>query len=211
MGRTQAASASMMDSQDAKNTIITAVSLWREEHDFLIVGLEGYSGAGKTTLLESVASECDFIMPLYMDDFVATANKKEVLIANIENNPNELSLQWAPKDGLEKLRNTILGYKKNPGSYKVLVVEGVFLSHPHVLKSLLDKVIYLEVDKKEADDRRVIREKERWKEEYFPETHPDSFTRLFKIAYTKYEELYEPAKSADLVVGFQTEPLNTLA
>ncbi len=135
-----------------------------------------------------------------MDDFMATANTKEHLMPQIENNTKDLILEWAPLDGLKKLRRVITDFKKSQDSGKVLIIEGIFLYHPKVIDDLVTRRIYLDIDKEVADDRRIAREKERWGEKYFPETHPDSFARLFKIAYKKYEELYKPKESADLVV-----------
>ncbi len=189
-----------MNIEQASEKIINSVRGWVGENKKLIVGIEGYSGAGKTTLLKHLSTTYSFIQPLYMDDFVATANTKEQLEPQIESNINHLSLEWAPKDGLEKLRKAIIDFKQNGEKSKVLIVEGIFLFHPDVLDGLWDRKIYLDADKQKADERRVVREKERWGEKYFPETHPDSFARLFKLAYHKYEELYKPKEQADLVV-----------
>jgi uridine kinase len=189
-----------MNTELTEKQIIDSLQIWRQDSGNLVVGIEGYSGAGKTTLLRHLSEKYDFIQPVFMDDFVSTANTKEHLMPQIENNISDLILEWAPVDGLEKLRNIIIEYKKSQNTDKVLIIEGIFLCHPHVINDLLDKRIYLDVDKNEADTRRVAREKERWGEKYFPETHPDSFARLFKIAYKKYVELYNPKEHADLVI-----------
>ncbi len=182
--------------------IIAAVKGWHPEHNKLVVGIEGYSGAGKTTLLKYLSNTYNFIEPLYMDDFVSTSNTKEHLIPQLEMNNSTLSLKWAPQDGLENLRKAITDFKKQGKKGSVLIVEGIFLFHPDVSGDMWDRKIYLDTDKLQADERRVTREKERWGEKYFPETHPDSFSRLFKLAYCKYEELYKPKAQADLVITF---------
>ena len=131
---------------------------------------------------------------------MSTANTKELLLPQIEVNSPKLDLQWAPLDGLKKLRKVIADFKLRELGNKALVVEGIFLFHPNVLNDVWDKRIYLDISKEKADTRRIIREKERWGEKYFPETHPDSFARLFKIAYKRYEELYQPKQHSDLIV-----------
>lgn len=167
----------------------------------IVVGIDGYSGAGKTTLLKYLADRNDFIKPVYMDDYVSTANTKENLIPKIENNSSQLDLTWEPVDGIEKIRKIIIDFRSEQGNDKVLVVEGIFLFHTYILNDLWDKRIFLDINKNEADARRVTREKERFGDKYFPETHPDSFTRLFKIAFKRYEELFKPRETADYVIN----------
>ena len=53
---------------------------------------------------------------------------------------------------------------------------------------------------KNVDERRVQREKAKWGRDYFPETHPDSYFRQVMIALKRYQELYKPEASADLVL-----------
>ena len=173
---------------------------WLKEKNGLVVGIDGYSGVGKTTLLRHLAKKDNFIQPVFMDDFVSTVNTKELLLPQIEVNSPKLDLQWAPLDGLKKLRKVIADFKLRELGNKALVVEGIFLFHPNVLNDVWDKRIYLDISKEKADTRRIIREKERWGEKYFPETHPDSFARLFKIAHKRYEELYQPKKHSDLII-----------
>ena len=80
------------------------------------------------------------------------------------------------------------------------MVEGVFLFHPEVLGDVWDKRIYLDGNMKQADARRVRREKARFGKNYFPETHPDSFARLFKLAHRRYRLIYKPKQKANLVI-----------
>src|SRR3989338_828034 len=173
---------------------------WLKEKNGLVVGIDGYSGVGKTTLLRYLVKKDNFIQPVFMDDFVSTVNTKELLLPQIEVNSPKLDLQLAPLDGLKKLRKVIADFKLRELGNKALVVEGIFLFHPNVLNDVWDKRIYLDISKEKADTRRIIREKERWGEKYFPETHPDSFARLFKIAHKRYEELYQPKKHSDLII-----------
>ena len=86
-------------------------------------------------------------------------------------------------------------------SKKIMVVEGVFMFHPlSPINKLWDKRIYLEGNKDKIDERRIKREKEKWGENYFPETHPDSYFRHVIIGLKRYIELYKPDKIADLVL-----------
>ena len=194
----------MQSIENTTKNISESLKKWLYEADKnIVVCIDGYSGAGKTTILKKLAGENEFILPIYMDDCVSTANTKENLLPQIESNSSELILEWEPKDGIEKIRNIIADFKSKVGSNKVLVVEGIFLFHPNLLNNLWDKRIYLDTNKEKADARRVIREKDRFGDKYFPETHPDSFARLFKIAFKRYEELYGPKERADLVVDVQ--------
>lgn len=71
--------------------------------------------------------------------------------------------------------------------------------HPQNLNRLWDRRIYLTGDLQKIDERRVKREKERWIENYFPETHPDSYFKQVTIALKRYQQEFEPEKLADLV------------
>lgn len=85
-------------------------------------------------------------------------------------------------------------------SKKVLILEDIFLFHPKLFRRTFDGRIYLDTDLKKADAKRKKREQKRWGKEYFSEDHPDSFVRLFKIAYSRYIKQYQPEKVADLVI-----------
>ena len=85
-------------------------------------------------------------------------------------------------------------------SKKALVIEGVFMFHPKLLNYLWDKRVYIRGDIKDVDRRRVHREKSKWGQVYFPETHPDSYFRQVIIALKRYNEFYKPEASADLVL-----------
>ena len=189
-----------MNIEDAVLEISENVKKWSIGKSGIVVGIDGYSGAGKTTILKLLAEKNNFVKPIFMDDFVSTANTKEKLLPQIEANTPELNLEWSPPDGLEKIRSAIAGFKSKAPQNVAVVVEGIFLFHPKVLNDIWDRRIYLDANKEEADARRVVREKERWGEKYFPETHPDSFARLFKIAHKRYEELYNPKQRSDWVI-----------
>lgn len=188
-----------MDIEHVAEEITRHIGRWLHDRKNIVVGIDGYSGAGKTTLLKMLSEKNPSIRPIFMDDFVVTANTKEHLLPQIKNG-DTLNLQWAPVDGLEKLRKIILDFKSDKGNNQALVVEGIFLFHPDVLDDMWDKRVYLDANKEEADSRRVKREKKRWGEGYFPESHPDSFARLFKIAHKRYEDLYHPKERADLII-----------
>lgn len=187
-----------MNIEPTAEKIIESVKQWSRGTRNIVVGIDGYSGAGKTTLLKKILEKEPSIHGIFMDDMVATANKKEHLMPQIESS-NTLNLEWAPAGGLEKLRKAILDFKTGSNN-GVLVVEGIFLFHPDVLNDVWDKRIYLDTNEEKADERRIEREKKRWGKDYFDHNHPDSFFRLFKIAHKKYKELYRPQDTADLVI-----------
>lgn len=189
-----------MKIESAVNKIITKLQHWTQGKQKLVVGIDGYSGVGKTTLAKHLAINAPNVEVIFMDDFVSTANTKERLIPQLKSNSNSLSLEWAPPDGLKKLQMYIQKFKARKKGAHMLVVEGIFLLHPDVLRDNLDKIIYLDANLKQADERRIKREKKRWGKDYFPETHPDSFARLFKIAHKRYRKLYKPKQNADVVM-----------
>lgn len=162
-----------------------------------VVGLDGYSGIGKTTISNEIEKINPDVKVIHMDDYVVTANTKEKLEPQLKNNIKKLKLEWSSVDskGFEVLIEDIKSNKD-----KVILVEGIFFSHPDVLPKTFDKLVFLDGEEKLADERRVIREKERWGDKYFPETHPDSFARLFKLAWQRYKGLYKPIENSDLVI-----------
>ncbi len=85
-------------------------------------------------------------------------------------------------------------------SKRIMIIEGIFLFHPELFDDIFDYRILLETDQEAADERRRVREKARWGDKYMPDTHPDSYFRLIKIAYNEYLEKYQPKERADLVV-----------
>ena len=172
---------------------------WLKEKDKLIVGLDGYSGIGKTTFLKYVADHDKRVKPVFMDDYITTANTKEKLMPQIERGSPSLILEWSNDNGFQEIRNVIEDFKNND-QYKILLLEGIFLYHPDTLNDIWDKRIFLDGNMKTADQRRIGRERARWGENYFPEDHPDSYARLFKIAYTRYLGLYKPKEKADAVI-----------
>lgn len=163
-----------------------------------VVGLEGYSGIGKTTLCNQIKKVNSKILILHMDDYVVTSNKKENLEPQLDDRFENLNLEWTDvkKDGFEKLKADII-----ENSDKIVLVEGIFLSHPNVLPHIFDKHIFIDGDENLADSRRIEREKARWGDNYFPESHPDSFARLFKLAWQKYLKLYKPKTTSDLTIN----------
>lgn len=166
-----------------------------------IIGLDGYSGIGKTTLSNEIENLNKNIKVLHLDDYIVTANTKERLESHLKENKEYLELEWKNVDdnSLNSLKTNIDGFKNSESDTNILLVEGIFLLHP-MFNGLFDKIIFLDSDEKQADDRRIKREKERWKDAYFPEDHPDSFARLFKLAWQRYIELYKPKDNTDLVI-----------
>jgi uridine kinase len=189
-----------MDVTSAAKLILEKIHGWESDREKLVVAMDGYSGIGKTTLLKKMVELDNSFEPLFMDDVVTTANKKEELLPPIETGSMTLNLLWSPPDGIETMRREILNFTQENYSKRTLVVEGIFLFHPDLLNDLWDKRIYLDANQIKADERRVKRERERWGEKYFPENHPDSYVGLFKIAHKRYEELCQPKEMAELIV-----------
>lgn len=189
-----------MDLESQAQIVVSKLQEWQHAKK-IVVGLDGYSGVGKTTLSNIVDKLDSSIEVLSMDDYVTTACTKESLLPQIESRSPNLLLEWKPLDGISKLRESIEAYKYGPNDTKVLLVEGIFLYHPDVLNDLWDKRIYVDGDRGKADMRRIERDQIRWGDKYFPETHPDSYARLFKIADARYRELYKPKEICDLILN----------
>jgi len=181
-----------------KETIKEISNFIQKQRIGTVVGLDGYSGLGKTTISNQLEIINSNIKVVHMDDYVTTSNTKENLEPQLENNADELKLEWTDvkRGGFIALVEDIKKYTD-----KIILVEGIFLSHSDVLPGIFNQMVFLDGDEELADKRRIVREKERWGDEYFPETHPDSFVRLFKLAWQRYKELYCPEEKANLVVS----------
>ncbi|HEX4774116.1 MAG TPA: GTP-binding protein [Candidatus Saccharimonadales bacterium] len=190
-----------------------ALNTWVSKQPKLVVGIDGYSGAGKTTLLNAIARDNLQILAVHMDDFILPTELREKLIAEASDKAKVFELQWSDYTAIRNLVDTFRSgehkftAKLPDGSTKtydltkdILALEGVFLFHPKLLDDIWDKRVYLDVDLHVADKQRVAREKAKWGDDYFPESHPDSFYRLFKIAHKRYRENYRPIEKADLVL-----------
>lgn len=187
-----------------------------ESNEKVVIAIDGYSGSGKTTLLKKLAKHDNMILPVFIDDFIRTNNSRRASLKNASDKSKVVELKW---NNIQKIQQLIRAFRTSVRPYpiavynqktdrydknktfncskKVLILEGIFLFHPKLFTHTFDVRIYLDADTKEADVRRIKRENRRWGKKYFPEDHPDSFVRLFKIAYARYLKLYQPKKIAD--------------
>jgi uridine kinase len=198
------------------------ISEWSAPTGKLVVGLDGHTGTGKTTLLEQLADLNPDILPVHRDDFLFPRQKVQELLANTPDQSTVFELEVCD---VAKLREFISTYKTTTSPYhieaynpdsgecnidqtydfskKIMVVEGVFMFHPKLTNDLWDKRIYLDGDAEKIKARRIQREKDRWKDEYFPEDHPDSYFRHVIIALKRYEQRYNPKNQADIVLRIE--------
>lgn len=185
-----------------------------------VVAIDGYSGIGKTTLLRNLADKYDFILPVYMDDFILTGKERKEKLRQAKDPASVFELEWYDYDMIKKLINKFRSADSetfsisvyNPDTdqkdtsrsfdltKKILVMEGVFLFHPKLFPNIFDFKVFIDSDMEKADRQRVVRERKRWGKDYIPEDDPQSYTRLFKIAHKRYLETYCPDKSADLLI-----------
>ena len=199
-----------------------AIKKWSRQNDKLVVAIDGYTGVGKTTLLNSLANLNKGVLPVNRDDFVLPRITVEHLLKQAKDRSQVFELQICDTKKIEKLINAFrkgerifktkvydpVSGKVNVAkdfdlSKKVLVIEGVFMFHPKLLDHLWDKRVYIRGDIKDVDVRRVQREKAKWGQDYFPETHPDSYFRQVIIALKRYQKLYKPEASADLILNHE--------
>lgn len=195
------------------------IAEYSRKYQKLIVGIDGYSGIGKTTLLNKLVEGNKNIIPVFRDDFSKPRRIIESLLKNTDDRSKIMELEWCD---YEKIRDLVKKFKESNGIYitkifnsdtgdmdieksydlsrQIMIIEGIFLFHPKLTDDIFDLKIFLEGDTEAADKRRRKREKERWGDKYFPDTHPDSYFRLVKIAFDRYYETYGPQKRADLVI-----------
>jgi len=205
-----------------RKILLDSINSWKKSDEKIIVGIDGYSGAGKTTLIEGIENDDKDILPVNRDDFAiprkefwnkfgkaeSEQEKIDILVNEIINTKELSSFleTFKKKDGLVEwmLRNEKTGIKddlrKFDFSKKILVIEGIFLFRHDELSNHFEKKVFLKVDQKIADERRRNREKEKWGDDYFPDTHPDSAFRLTKIGFNQYLEEFHPEKQVDLVI-----------
>jgi uridine kinase len=183
---------------------------WVVGKDKLVVAIDGYTGSGKTTLLNNLVKLNSEILPVHFDDFLFS--RKKVDIKDFElgyNNYPEIeklvnTFRISNMSYRTKIFNADSGEVDTPVEYnfskQILVIDGIRMFHPKLLNHLWDRRVYLDGDTEEIDKRRVEREKKRWGDKYFPETHPDSHFKHLTIALKKYREEYKPEQQADFVL-----------
>jgi len=193
----------------------------KETSNKLVIGLDGYTGVGKTTLLNNLVAINPDILTVNRDDFLFTRTEVREKLAKAEDKSVIFELEITND---QKLIGLVNAFKNNAGeiyeievfnpisgetdtkkifdlSKKIMIVEGVFMFHPKLpMSKLWDKKIYLEGHIAKIDERRIKREKEKWGDKYFPETHPDSNFRNVITGLKRYFELYKPSLEADLVI-----------
>ncbi len=188
-----------------KKEFINKIKNWLNKEERLTIAIDGYSGTGKTTLLKELNKEFKDILAVYMDDFILPGDQRDKWIKKLKDKSEAYEFHWYYYDKIKELVNefkkqskdtfTVKRYRSNTDSYKtynydltkkILIIEGIFLFHPKLFNNIFDKKVFLDIDLEEADKRRVVREKKRWGKDYFLEDHPDSYTRIFKIAYRRY-------------------------
>ena len=203
----------------AKN-INKQIKIWQKNHSRLIVAIDGYSGSGKTTISDEIGKQNKDVLIMHLDAFIKHWKDRKKMIENTKTKSKVFEYNWYRYDELEKLIKAFKGGKEsikiktynynkndfNSGEVfnlnkKILVIDGIFLLHPkHEINKLWDKRIYLDIDFKEADKRRQIREKKLFKDKYLPESSKDNWIRYFKVAYRRYVKKYNMKAIADIVI-----------
>lgn len=196
------------------------IKTWQKNHNKLIVVIDGYSGSGKTTISNEIGKQNKDILIIHLDEFIKHWKDRKKMINNTKMKSKVFEYDWyrydeleklikAFKNGKESIKIKTYNYDKNKFNSgevfnlnkKVLLIDGIFLLHPkHEINKLWDKRIYLDVNFKEADKRRQMREKALFKDKYMPESSKNNWIKYFKIAYRRYIKKYNPEKIADMIV-----------
>lgn len=199
--------------------VLDSIQKWRKEKKKLVIGIDGYSGVGKTTLLKEINNAINDILVVYRDDFIAPSKERNKRFQKSKDKAKMMKYEIVDINEIRsfiekyKLSNNIQEYYLYNGktgkrdvlckfdfSKSILIIEGIFLFHPKQFDDLFDKRIFLDANQEKADKRRREREMKRWGDDYFPDTHPDSYFRLTKIAFNDYIKKYKPEERADIVL-----------
>lgn len=205
-----------------KNTIEKIQKLFSdalEKQSKIVVGIDGYTGIGKTTILNALANQNRKIIAVNRDDFLRSRRSFEQIFKKAKDKSKALALDILDE---RKIRKLVEEFKKGEKIFRtkifdsksgevnvtkqyilsknILVIEGIFLFHRKQLNDIFDLRIFLDGSIADADRRRIEREKNKWGKDYFPESHPDSYFRLIKIAFKSYLKEQKPKKRADLVL-----------
>ncbi len=201
---------------------------WVKGKDKLVVAIDGYTGVGKTTLLNNLVKLNHDILPVHWDDFLMSDKEFE---EKLKKDPERAKICKSSHTDHAKIEKLITIFRISNEPYctnifnpdtkemdtpieydfskKILIIDGVFMFHPKLLDHLWDKRIYLDGNINDIDRRRVVREKARWGDKYFSETHPDSLFRKLTIALKQYRKEYLPEQQADLVLPTVCVKLST--
>jgi len=209
----------MIHSERISKKINENIKIWAQDHEKLIVAIDGYAGSGKTTVTDFIAKENPDVLVLHLDDFIKHWKERKKLIDKSEDKSKVFEYDWYRYGDLEKLvkqfkskkigavKSKIYDYDKNDFgpqksfnlTKKILVVDGIFLFHPeHKMNNSWDKRVYLDADFAKSDKKRIAREKKKWGKSYISENHPDNWIKYFKTAYRRYIKRYKPQKYADI-------------
>lgn len=202
------------------------IKKWARRHKRFIIVIDGYAGSGKTSVVDRIAELNPDCLVVHLDDFIKHWKARKQMMDTAQDRSKIFEHKWYRYDAVERLVRTFLSgrrkyirlklydFDKNEFtapqvfdlSKNILVIEGIFLLHPqHKRNTLWEKRVFLKVDLKKAEERRISQEKRKWGKAYLSEDHPDSYIRDFKIAYKRYLDCYKPEQRADLVIDVDVE------
>lgn len=212
--------------QQIAKKINNKIKVLDQHHGRLIIAIDGYAGSGKTSVAEYLARINPAYLVVHLDDFIKHWTVRKRMMDTATDRSRVFEYRWYRYDAIERLvkrflrtragyihlkvydfdRNEFAAPRAFDLSKRILVVNGIFLLHPrHKRNALWHKRIFLRVDLRKADARRIAREKKKWDRAYLSEDHPNSYVRDFRVAYERYLHRYQPEQIADLVINVDGE------
>ena len=192
--------------------ILEHLSGWEKPGKKFILGLDGPSGVGKSSIARTIKRLRGQVTVLSLDQFKAT---RDIQVKLLEEGDLSGIKDWYDLDGLQKTISSFwkedkffvtrkfrhLSGEKRTARYflksKILIVDGIFISHPD-LRVLCNKIVFLERDNKYVAVRRAKRA-QRINEKYG--THlslRSKIHRQFDSLWKKYALDYQPETKADV-------------
>lgn len=178
--------------EELAEPLLEKLDEWKQPDHQLTVGIDGYPGVGKTSIasiLEGTGARV-----IHQDEYLLPLDQRLQLVETSENLDSTIIFDFYDS---HRLRHEL----EDASDDEVLVVEGVFVLDRRRYLDVWDKTVYVDSDDWDrVDIRRIAREKQRWGDQYMPETDPRSLFPKITNAYRRWAEAERPREIADLIL-----------